>query len=253
MKTSIRRTAFHCLTFAAAVAASTAAATPLAGAADLPVKVRDVVVRPLWTGYYIGVHGGWGWGSTHVNDPTLDHPIFFPQEYKSNGPIAGGQIGANWQFGNVVYGAEIDGSWASMRSDGQGGNVPGNPIAGQFNDGFEIRALATATGRVGYTMGNWLVYAKAGGAWANIKARTGSISPVVVTHIEDRFGPTAGAGMEVALLRNVSGKIEYNFVYLPEHQFRFVFHGADSFIDHYVHLFKAGINVRFGGDHVAAR
>ena len=63
----------------------------------------------------------------------------------------------------------------------------------------------------------------------------------------------AGAGMEVALLRNVSGKIEYNFVYLPEHQFRFVYHGADSFIDHYVHLFKAGINVRFGGDHVAAR
>ncbi len=249
MKTSIRRTAFHGLTFAAAVAASMAASTPPVDAADLPVKSRDtVVVQHSWSGYYIGAHGGWGWSSSYLEDPLFPHPISMPVEYKSNGPIVGGQLGANWQYGNVVIGAEIDGSWTSMRS----ASVT-NPVPGQFRDGVQINALGTATGRVGYTMGYWLVYAKAGGAWANMKFVTGSLGPQLVTYNENRFGATAGAGMEVAFLRNVSAKVEYNFLYFPEHSLVFMHPTSVSQFDHYVHLVKAGINVRFGGDAVVAR
>jgi outer membrane immunogenic protein len=249
MKTSIRRAAFRCLAFAAAAATATAAFTPSVVAADLPVKSRpDVVVQHSWSGYYIGAHGGWGWGSSHLEDPLFNQPIFFPIEYKSNGPIVGGQIGANWQYGNVVVGVEADGSWASMRS----ASVT-NPVPGQFRDGIEINALATATGRVGYTMGYWLVYAKAGGAWANMKFVTGSLGPQLVTYNENRFGATAGAGMEVAFLRNVSAKVEYNFLYFPEHSLVFMHPASVSQFDHFVHLVKAGINVRFGGDAVIAR
>jgi outer membrane immunogenic protein len=249
MKTSIRRAAFRCLAFAAAAATATAAFTPSVVAADLPIKSRpDVVVQHSWSGFYVGAHGGWGWGSSYLEDPFFTHPISMPVEYKSNGPIVGGQIGANWQYGNVVVGVEADGSWASMRS----ASVT-NPVPGQFGNGIEINALATATGRVGYTMGYWLVYAKAGGAWANMKFVTNSLGSQVVTYNENRFGATAGAGMEVAFLRNVSAKVEYNFLYFPEHSLVFMHPDSVSRFDHYVHLVKAGINVRFGGDHVVAR
>ena len=72
---------------------------------------------------------------------------------------------------------------------------------------------------------------------------------------ENRFGVTGGAGMEVAFLRNVSAKIEYNYLYFPEHSYTFINPNTpiSSSVDHYVHLVKAGINVRFGGDAVVAR
>jgi len=252
MKTSLRRSAFHCLTFAAAVAASSAALTPSGFAADLPVKSRaEPAVQLLWNGYYAGVHGGWGWGTTRVDDPAF-RPSDTRPEYKADGPIVGGQIGANWQFGNVVFGVELDGSWASMRSVTS--NI--NPsIPGIFGQGVEIHALATATGRIGYAMGPWLFYAKGGAAYAYMEYTTSLTAQGPISTNQNRFGVTGGAGLEVAFLRNVSAKVEYNYLYFPEHPYTFVFPSTpnSSSVDNFVHLVKAGINVRFGGDAVVAR
>jgi outer membrane immunogenic protein len=246
---SIRRTAFHCLTFAAAVAASMAAAPPSAVAADLPVKARTEVVQSVWTGYYIGVHGGWGWSSSQITDPTglFLRPSDPQPELKGDGLIAGAQIGANWQYGNLVYGLELDGSWASMRT------TTDNPVPAGFANGVRIEALATGTGRVGYTIGNWLTYVKAGGAWAWITTTVSNTAAGPLDSSKSHFGATAGAGMEVLLLRNVSGKVEYNFVYFPNTTINYFHPDFPARIDHYVHLVKAGINVRFGGDRVVAR
>jgi outer membrane immunogenic protein len=225
---------------------------PPVGAADLPIKSRtEPSVQLLWNGYYAGVHGGWGWGTMRVDDP-LFRPSDTRPEYKSDGPIAGGQIGANWQFGNVVVGAELDGSWTSLRSVTS--NI--NPqIPGIFGNGVEIHALATATGRVGYAMGPWLFYAKAGGAYAYMDITTSITAAGPISTTENRFGVTGGAGMEVAFLRNVSAKVEYNYLYFPEHSYTFILASTpnSSSLDHYVHLVKVGINVRFGGDAVVAR
>jgi outer membrane immunogenic protein len=62
----------------------------------MPIKAPpERVVAPLWTGFYVGVHGGWGWGKTEMQDPILS-PAFNPTDWTFNGPLAGGQIGANW-------------------------------------------------------------------------------------------------------------------------------------------------------------
>jgi opacity protein-like surface antigen len=246
MKTSFRRSAYCCLTFAAAVAAATATPTLSALAADLPVRARDTAVRTLWTGYYFGVHGGWGWGSTRIDDPLAFTPTFNPIDVKSSGPIAGAQLGVNWQYGNVVYGVELDGSWASLRE------TRDNPVIGGFS-AVNIRGLATGTGRVGYAMGSWLAYAKGGVAWGALQISTGNLGPQIVVYDENRFGATAGAGMEVAFLRNVSAKLEYNVLYFPEHSLPHNTISPTSTFDHYVHLVKGGFNVRFGGDPVVAR
>lgn len=252
MTTSLRGSAFRCLTFAAAAMTATAVLTPSVIAADLPIKSRtEPAVQLLWNGYYAGVHGGWGWGTTRVNDPQL-RPTDPLVEYKSDGPIVGGQVGVNWQWGNVVVGVELDGSWASLRSVTS--NI--NPaIPGVFGQGVEIHALATATGRIGYAMGPWLFYAKAGGAYAYMDITTNITAQGPISTTENLFGVTGGAGLEVAFLRNVSAKIEYNYLYFPEHSYTFFNPNTpnSSSVDHFVHLVKAGINVRFGGDAVVAR
>ena len=96
-------------------------------------------IAPSWTGFYVGVHGGWGWGTTEIQDPN-SNPIFNPTVATYDGPLAGGQIGANWQMGNVVLGAEVDGSWAYVR-----GNTNRNQtmITSTTKDGLGYRALAT--------------------------------------------------------------------------------------------------------------
>ena len=167
MTTSIARSLSRWLA-CAAVTAATAAGLPFvpsASAADMPAQARPAVVAaaPLWTGFYIGIHGGGGWVSTHLSDPSL--MVFFETKIiNSSGPLAGVQVGANWQFGNVVVGGEIDASWASLK----GSVAPGRY---SFLSGYDLhfRALATGTGRVGYAAGAWLSYVKAGIAWADLE------------------------------------------------------------------------------------
>jgi outer membrane immunogenic protein len=245
-----RRRAHRCLIVAAAVVATTAVFSSPLAAADLPVKSRaDAVVQPSWTGYYVGFHGGWAWGTSRSEDSLESTPNLPYEDAESSGPLAGAQLGANWQYGNVVVGAELDGSWTSLR--GTFANEP-PAVNGPSDQRVHIRALATATGRLGYAMGPWLAYGKAGAAWADMKLNT-KFMVIPTVYERSRFGATAGAGMEVAFLRNVSAKVEYNFLYFPEENLVFNHPSSTASIDHFVHVVKGGFNVRFGGDHMVAR
>src|SRR5437660_1530178 len=62
------------------------------------------------------------------------------------------------------------------------------------------------------------------------------------------FGAVGGVGLEVAFLRNVSAKVEYNAFYLPTETLHWVSPDTTSEIKHFVQVVKAGINVRFNGD-----
>jgi opacity protein-like surface antigen len=244
----LARRSLACVAVVAAIAAVLPASIPSASAADMPIRpAPQVVERPLWTGFYIGVHGGGGWGSTRVEDPNFQL-TYGPVSIKSSGALAGAQVGANWQFGSVVIGGEIDASWMSVRGD------VAAPPAFPFS-AFEtkFRALATGTARLGYAAGPWLVYAKGGVAWADIAFTTqvGTPFPRVVAH--NRTGLTAGAGLEVAFWQNVSAKLEYNAVYFGETSMSIGSNQGPSNVDHLLHVVKGGFNVRFGGDTVVAR
>ena len=84
-------------------------------AADLPMKapVRTAAaIAPVgdWTGFYVGGHVGNGWGTKDWSNPEAD-----PSERGAdhvNGTMAGGQIGLNWQTGYLVFGIEVQASWA---------------------------------------------------------------------------------------------------------------------------------------------
>src|SRR6478609_1964663 len=149
--------------FAAAVAvASAAIASPALAGSALPPPVVS------WAGFYAGVHGGWGWGKSEFRD-EFNNAAFNPFFAYFNGPLAGGQLGYNWQQGNVVLGVEVDGSWSFTK-----GNTSSNTavITTSTTNGVGYTGLATATGRLGYASGQWLAYAKGGAAYARMELST---------------------------------------------------------------------------------
>lgn len=237
MHTQSERSVTRRIRLAAAVAAVSATITsPAFAGGSLPAPVVS------WSGFYAGVHGGWGWGKSEFRDP-LNSPANNPFFAYYNGPFAGGQLGYNWQLGNYVLGAEVDGSWSFVK-----GNTSTSPLlTSSTTNGVGYTALATATGRVGYASGQWLAYAKGGAAYARMELSS-RFTPEITNYNRELFGAVGGVGLEVAFLRNVSAKVEYNAIFLPTETLHWVSADTTSEIKHFVQVVKAGINIRFNGD-----
>jgi outer membrane immunogenic protein len=77
--------------------------------------------------------------------------------------------------------------------------------------------IATATSRVGIAHNNWLIYGKAGVAWANTNytdnwAVTGGGALFSGTGSATQTGWTVGTGVEWAFWNNWSVKVEYDYL-----------------------------------------
>ena len=132
-------------TFAAALAATIISGS--AFAADLPSRKVAPVMAPVpvftWTGFYVGVNIGYGFGGSNTitgSDVYLgNYPATVPGlnaafngngGSKLNGILGGGQIGYNWQMGSLVAGIETDIQGAGLKSSNALGPIPGNPALG---------------------------------------------------------------------------------------------------------------------------
>src|SRR5271169_6111658 len=81
-------------------------------AADMPMKAAPAPIWN-WTGFYVGVAGGYGSGETmHVNQVTS----IGSGAARVNGAILGGTYGYNVQSGMWVYGLEGDFPWSDIKS-----------------------------------------------------------------------------------------------------------------------------------------
>lgn len=255
--------------FLVTAAAAAVVFTSAAHAADLPrkyVKAPVPVAAPFsWTGFYVGAHGGGGWGDnawSDFNDPINGGPVPGPNaKHKLNGALAGGQIGYNWQTGWTVFGIEADASWADIK--GNANNFP-DPITGpgclqNVECSSKIEALGTITGRVGAAFDRTLLYVKGGAAWALEKhvLKTGVIDPntfntvdVFANTSDSRWGWTVGAGVEFAVAANWSLKAEYNYLDFGKERVNFAFAPAQAFgasgnLEQTLHVVKGGINYHF--------
>jgi outer membrane immunogenic protein len=187
---------------------------PRAPATYVPVIVPGF----SWTGIYVGINGGYNFGS--VNPP-------FPGAagVNANGFLIGGTLGGNYQFGSFVVGIEGDGDY---NSDNQ--------------NGFKSTWLATVRGRAGFAYDRVLFYGTGGAAFAN-----GQLAAVAATPTAAAFpggsatitGWTAGGGIEWAFTPNWTAKVEYLYADFPTPSI-----GGNSFkfTDNIV---RAGINFKF--------
>lgn len=191
-------------------------------AADLPIKapVAPVAVATTWTGFYLGIAGGYGWGSTrHTNEIT---GINSGVDDGLKGGIVGLTYGYNWQTGPFVLGLEGDISWADINDTFHDNNGSGFCTIGSCMT--KVHWLGTDRLRLGYAWDRFLVYGTAGVAYGAVEATIAE--PVVALFTDEthtRAGWTAGGGIEGKLWDHWSAKVEYLYVDLgDQHGYQFI-------------------------------
>lgn len=208
---------------------------PSANAADLSVaplyKAPPAAVTPAynWSGFYLGLNGGGGWGHSYWDTSATG--------MSTSGGVAGGTAGYNWQIGNAVIGVEGDMDWANLR----GSNTTTLcPTGCSTSDTW----LSTVRGRVGYAFGGVLPYITGGLAAGDIRAS----SPGFAGANADRTGWTAGGGIEFALPGgNWTAKAEYLHVDLGHFNCGVNCDGLPTDnVSMHDNLVRAGVNYRFG-------
>jgi len=228
-----------------ALAASSLAVICFAQAADLPVRPAPAPVAPVayappvynWSGFYIGGNIGGGFADSRWSDAfTGGHDWF-----DSDGVIGGGQIGANVQFNWLVLGLEGDFDWTGLK--GSGIDSLGNAISTKTD------WTSTATGRIGAAFDRLLVYGKGGVAFAHDRSSLADVFGGSASDSLTRTGWTMGAGLEYALDRNWSARLEYDYLgfgaealNLPTPNFQG--YGSNASLN--AQEVKFGINYRFG-------
>jgi opacity protein-like surface antigen len=196
--------------------ASVAVGAGSALAADMPVRPPPTAVAPAtccavpdWTGFYVGIHGGGGWGHKDFQPSAFeegDPPFLFSPNASPKGGVFGFQFGYNWQWGPVVGGLELDYSGADIKETSTFSNFVDEDLATHtFTREVKIDSLASVRGRLGYLIvPNWLLYGTAGIGWAHQRLTMTDIEFDVVpaqsvVHNEsftNEFGWVAGVGLE---------------------------------------------------------
>jgi outer membrane immunogenic protein len=229
------------LVLAASILAASTASTFAADLAARPYTKAPPVVAAMydWSGFYIGMNGGWGQSSTRY-----DWANFLVRSDNASGGTVGGQIGYNWQAGSWVFGLEAQGNWADLTRSYV------DPFDPRWSVGTTVDAIGLFTGRVGYAANNVLFYVKGGAAVANNSywAALNNIDFINVSNT--RWGASVGAGLEWGFTPNWSFGIEYNHLFLGDTTYnwtnanwRYTSVGIRQDID----LVTARINYRFGG------
>ena len=174
-----------------------------------PVPVSD------WTGLYVGIHGGYGWGRGD-QDVTFDALGFLDTDGAAiniSGGFIGGTVGFNYQVDSFVFGVEGDLALA---------NISGytNPDGDADNDGYETRLdwLGSVRARAGYALDSFMIYGTVGIAAAGTSVENGDVDgdvfdPLTGTASTSYLGAgwVVGAGVEMAVMDNISVKAEYNY------------------------------------------
>ena len=207
---------------------------------------------PLWTGPYLGVNVGYGFGG----DSNVDGFQIFPGEAGSGEPgddaavarwnfsnnlrgvIGGGQLGYNYQFPGTAWvaGFETDFQGAGLTSAASR-TAPffflsppgaGEEFANAFFFDQRVSFFGTLRGRLGWSITpTFLLYGTGGLAYGEVRqtfskldfildAGEGEAGILLGRNTLNRFqaGWTAGGGIEWAFLPNWSLKVEYLFVNL---------------------------------------
>jgi outer membrane immunogenic protein len=262
-----------------------------AQAADMPLKAPPPAAPVMynWTGFYIGGHIGGAWADRNGHD-RFDGDGCFVEGFcfdnngfgRNDGRfIVGGQIGFNYQINQWVWG--VEGQISALtnqdndspcgfftRDDGSRDHL--------FNCNNRGNWVATIAARLGVTFGqtgNWLLYVKGGGAFADSRfgvrlrddclGMMGSLCNDFAfrnNNDDTRTGWMIGAGLEYGAWGNWSWKLEYNFMDFGHRDIHIdnglplivgcVVCRHDLDADLKISVVKFGLNYRFGAAPAAA-
>lgn len=184
-------------------------------AGDLPRNYNNPqTYRNLfnWTGFYAGVHTGWGWGDANRSD--------------IDGGVIGGQIGYNYQLvSGMVFGAETD-----ITISG----IDGPTAAGKFDANY----IGSLRARLGYAWDRVMLYATGGLAYAGGQFTVGGLS-----NDQTHYGYAVGFGIEGMITTNMSVRLEYIYSDFGSRTYQTI--GGPVRVGFDTSLLRAGVNYRF--------
>ncbi|MDP1866664.1 MAG: outer membrane beta-barrel protein [Bradyrhizobium sp.] len=204
------------------------AATSIAALVGVPFNANaQDRITSVWTGAYMGVHGGVAAQQSTTYDLNGFGPfVFFSAgtgsvtQNRTSG-LAGGHVGYNWQSRRLVYGVEADIAGAfggnadvTLNQDLFGGTIF------QQTYSTELKWLSTFRGRAGLELDGTLAFVTAGLAVAGIRNRWGQgFTDGTPLEFADRFvdtgarfGWTVGGGIEHRFSPNWSARLEGLFM-----------------------------------------
>ena len=202
-----------------AASAVLVAATP-AFAGDLPARRTSPYYAPAqvagplfnWSGFYIGGHAGWGWGSAFGLEPS--------------GYLLGLQAGYNFQLaGAFLAGIETDISFSGIDDKGAGTT-------------FGVDYLGTVRGRLGYAVDRVLFFDAGGLAYGRGDLTIGGLS-----NRQTHVGWTLGGGVEAMVAPNVTARLEYLFADLGRDTYSTI--GGPVRVSYDTSIWRMGMNYKF--------
>jgi outer membrane immunogenic protein len=156
-----------------------------------------------WTGGYIGLAVGYGFGSASFNTPAAASGTF-----KTGGPNYASTLGYIKQSESIVYGLEGD---FGLNWDRGTNGATGPCQSCQASNPW----LATIRGRVGYAQDTMLFYATGGLAYGQVRAK----DSLGGEEAHNNAGWALGTGVEYAFASAYSIKFEYLYVDLGNTEF----------------------------------
>jgi len=244
---------------ALAVASRADAADP---SLSMPVDGLPVPSAYDWTGFYVGGHLGYAWGSSNFTAPGISGSLNLSQPvdtfYETGSFFEGLQAGYDYMLPNrIVIGAEADASFPSFPNLA-GISIGGtstftSPTIGAESYSETVRSSGTVRGRIGYAPGNWLFYATGGFAWTYDQlSLTQLASGATGSPFLWRLGWAAGAGVEVPVAPHWTGRLEYLFTDYGISGVTFLGGAQRIDSDFSLQELRAGLNYQFGNDPPAA-
>ncbi len=205
-----------------ALSVASASAADIQRRAVMPTKTVEYIAPVYnWSGPYIGINGGGGWGHSDFSAP-------FAGSANTSGGLIGGTLGYNWQVNQTVFGLETDIDWSNIRGSSSCGA------------GFSCEArnnwLGTTRARLGYAADRFMPYVTGGLAYGGVKSSVAGVGSSSNT----KAGWTLGGGIEAAISGPWTAKLEYLYVDLGH---------ADSVLGSNTtfrsNIVRAGLNYRF--------
>ena len=237
----------------------TALATVLGGtalAADLGQPINPFVPQtPVysWTGAYLGLQGGYGWGDSTLNydfDDGLLPPIEFPYslDVEPSGFVGGGHLGALYQWNWLVLGVEGDIEFNTMDDSANFAVVDLFGFTNRASFDVEYNWSASARGRVGVAFDRVLVYGTGGYAYSDLTTTFTTVDPFGFRNTnstdEGVSGWTAGGGFDALVGYNLSARLEYRYTDLKDID-TFTTANDTITIENNFHAIRAGLSYHF--------
>ena len=219
-------------------------------AADLPIYGKaPVVATPAydWSGFYIGVFGGGGYGNHNLNNATGPAGFAnFTANYDSKGGLGGGEVGYQWQSGQIVFGVEADAFGADIKGS--------DSFALGWDDATKLGWGGTLRARGGIAVDRLLLFFTGGWAYGELTHTNTNPGVGVDTFKATRSGLVAGGGIAYAITDNLIGKFEYRYLDLGTFRRDAPTNGVLPYnVANTYSVVTLGLDFKFGGNPVVAK